>query len=357
MLSVVIPTYQGLKLLQTCLESVRRHCPPHHVLPIEILVVDDGSTDGTAAWVRDQHPSVRIVRNARNLGFAGAANAGIAAARGDYVQLLNNDTEVCEGWAEAGLRPFDDVSVGSVAPLVLLRSDPSRVDSAGDQYSLVGWPTKRGHGEPSARWIGRPADEVFGPSGSSAIYRADLLRRVGGFDERLGAYYEDIDLAFRLRWAGYRCVFEPACRILHEVSATYRHDRPELQRQMSRNAELVFWRNMPSRWMPVAVPAHLVFLAVQAGWRASRGRFSPFLQGKRDALFKVPEIRADRAFRRALLEQAPARPRFPLWINPLSATRNHVMRPAEASSRHLLAGSYVCRKNMHTPEDLHRSTG
>ena len=130
-------------------------------------------------WL-DAHPCVRLVKLERNGGFCAAANAGIAAARGRYIQLLNNDTEVTRGWVQAGLAPFADETVGSVAPLVLVRSDPARVDSAGDSYAWMGWPSKRGHGQPASRWAERPIEEVFGASGSSAFYRAEALRRAGG---------------------------------------------------------------------------------------------------------------------------------------------------------------------------------
>ena len=143
--SVVIPSYNGRKLLDVCLASIAR-CRPRSI-EIEVIVADDASTDDTLAWLAAEHPDVRVVRLDDNRGFVGAANAGIAAARGEMIQLLNNDTEVTPGWIEAGLAPFADPSVGSVAPLVLVRSDPSRVDSAGDSYSVVGWPCKRGHGE------------------------------------------------------------------------------------------------------------------------------------------------------------------------------------------------------------------
>ena len=86
---------------------------------------------------------------------------GIAAADGRFIQLLNNDTEVTAGWIEAGLAPFSDPTVGSVAPLVLVRSDPGRVDSAGDSYSLAGWPTKRGHGQPSGIFASRAIGRGF----------------------------------------------------------------------------------------------------------------------------------------------------------------------------------------------------
>ena len=122
--SVVIPTYNGRALLERCLESIARHRPSDPALSIEVIVADDASTDGTAQWLAHAHPDVRVVQLEQNGGFCAAANAGIAAARGRFIQLLNNDTEVTAGWIEAGLEPFSDPTVGSVAPLVLVRSDP-----------------------------------------------------------------------------------------------------------------------------------------------------------------------------------------------------------------------------------------
>src|SRR6185312_481448 len=108
--------------------------------------------------------------------------------------------------------------------------------------------------------------------------------RVGAYDPAFGSYYEDVDLAFRLRWAGYTCVFAPACRVLHEVSASYDHGRPALQRRMSRNAEVLFWTNLPAGWIAAALVPHLAFVLGQAVWRFLRGRARPFLLGKLDAL-------------------------------------------------------------------------
>ncbi len=237
-----------------------------------------------------------------------------------------------EGWIEAGLAPFADPTVGSVAPLVLVRSDPRRVDSAGDSYALAGWPTKRGHGQPAVLFAARPVEDVFGASGSSAFYRSAALRRVGGFDPLFGSYYEDIDLAFRLRWAGYRCRFAPRCVIHHDVSATYDHASPALQRRMARNAEIVFWANMPPRLLALALVPHLAFVALQGVWRLARGRLRPFLLGKCDAFRAWPEIKARRKVRSELAKKAVAPPHFALGAGSIQNVRNHLMRPAESSS-------------------------
>ena len=327
--SVVIPSYNGRSLLATCLASIARHRPPG--VPIELIVADDASTDDTPAWLADAHPDVTLVRLERNAGFCGAANAGIAAARGTFIQILNNDTEVSAGWIEAGLAPFDDPSVGSVAPLVLVRSDPGRVDSAGDTYAAFGWPSKRGHGQPTARWIEHPPDRVFGASGSSAFYRGEALRAGGAFDPTFGSYYEDVDLAFRLRWAGYDCVFNPACRIFHDVSASYDHGSPTLQRRMARNAEILFWSNLPIPWLLAAALPHAAFTVAQGMWRLAKGRHRPFVEGKIDALRQWRTLRARRRIRADLARSPVARPHFPLSIAPIGDARNHLRRPKEAT--------------------------
>jgi GT2 family glycosyltransferase len=328
---VVIPTYNGRRLLETCLASIARHRPAAPA--IEVIVADDASTDGTADWLANAYPDVHLVRLGRNAGFCAAANAGIDAAEGEYVQLLNNDTEVMAGWIAAGLAPFSDPTVGSVAPLVLVRPDPSRVDSAGDSYAFVGWPSKRGHGQDAARWLDHPSDRVFGASGSGAFYLAEALRRVGAFDPWFGSYYEDIDLAFRLRWAGYGCVFAPGCRILHEGSASYDHARPALQRRMARNAEVLFWTDLPASWLVAAVVPHLAFTAAQGLWRLARGRAGPFMLGKLDALRELPRFAARRRLRAELAHSAVAAPHFPLKLGLLGDARNHLFRPRGRFSR------------------------
>jgi GT2 family glycosyltransferase len=330
--SIVVPTYNGKALLKTCLGSVFRHLPADREVSTEVIVVDDGSTDGTPGWLATHYPCVRLVRLEQNGGFCAASNAGIEAARGHFIQLLNNDTEVSHGWLQAGLAPFADPMTGSVAPLVLVRSDPSRVDSAGDAYTLGGWPAKRGHGQPADWWTSHPIDEVFAASGSSAFYRAEAIRRVGGFDPTLGSYYEDIDLGFRLRWAGYRCLFNPRCKVLHEISATYNHARPALQRRMARNAELVFWSNMPAGRLPIALLAHAALLLAQAGWRMARLNFLPFFLGKLDAVRSLPAIRQGRKHRAHLARTSIGPVHFPMRLGSATDVMNHLARPREHSA-------------------------
>jgi GT2 family glycosyltransferase len=278
-LSIVIPTHNGRGHLARCLPAVRRHAPAG----TQVIVVDDASTDGTRAWLRTQHPWVELRTLPENRGFCHAVNAGLAAARGEVVELLNDDTEVCPGWAEAALGHFADPTVGSVAPLVLCMDRPGVIDSAGQEYHLCGWARNRGHGEPVGPAY-LSAGEVFGPSGSSGFYRRSALARVGGLLPEYGAYYEDVDLSFRLRWAGYRCVYEPAARVFHQGSASYGRQPERVVQLIARNEELVFWTNLRLGELLLGLLPHAGFQLIRTVRKALAGQLGPFLRGKREAL-------------------------------------------------------------------------
>jgi GT2 family glycosyltransferase len=300
MLSIIIPSHNRPDLLRLCLARVRRHAPAG----TEILVVDDGSPHGAAAAVGQTFPEVQIVRLPRRRGFCAAANAGIAAAHGDIVELLNDDTEVTENWAIPALACFRDPRVAAVAPLVLYWPDGRYVDSAGDRYYVGGIAGKRGHGEPLGPHHLQKAT-VFGASASSAFYRRAALVKVGAFPEAFRAYFEDVDLAFRLQRAGYRAIFEPASRVLHRVSASHGRRRRALLEQQSCNEERVFWRNLPRRALLAALPRHLTVLAAKAGRRWQEGTLAPFLCGRLRVLGELPALARHR---RGLRDLGPAPP-------------------------------------------------
>jgi GT2 family glycosyltransferase len=301
-LSVVVPSHNRPDLLCPCLASVTRHAPPD----TDVIVVDDASPGGAASDVARAFAGVRVVRLPRRGGFCAAANAGVRAARGPFVELLNDDAEVTAGWAEAALRAFAAAAVAAVAPLVLVWPGDGpggpRVDSAGDRYYLGGVAGKRGHGRPLGPEHLRPGP-VFGASASSAFYRRDALLAVGGFPEEFGAYFEDVDVAFRLHRAGYRVFYEPAARVLHRVSSSHgRADRLLLEQQ-SRNEELVFWRNLPSADLLRALPLHAAVLAAKAARRWREGELAPFLRGRLRALGGLGGLLRHR---RRLSERHPA---------------------------------------------------
>jgi GT2 family glycosyltransferase len=261
------------------------------------LVVDDGSPQGRARSVALGFAGVRTVRLGQRRGFCTAINEGLRAVGSSIVELLNDDTEVTAGWAEPALACFRDPAVAAVAPLVLCKAAPVHngqvtvpmVDSAGDRYYMGGIAGKRGHREPLSPQFLRPC-RVFGASASSAFFRRDALVRIGGFPESFRAYFEDVDVAFRLHRAGYQVLFEPASRVYHHVSASYGRPGRRLLEQQSRNEERVFWRNLPARDLLHALPSHLAVLAAKACRRWRQGELLPFLCGRFSVLCDAAAI-------------------------------------------------------------------
>jgi len=302
-LSIVIPNYNGLDHLKRCLPSVCRFAPAG----TQIIVVDDASKDTSVAWMRRHFPGVEVLRLPENLGFCGAVNAGIECADGDVVELLNNDTEVCEGWAQRSLEHFEDLSIGSVAPLVVHMDRPEIIDSAGMEYHFCGWAYNRGYGRRlEARY--QTGCAVFGASGSAGFFRRAALQRTGPLLADYNAYFEDVDLAFRLRWAGYRCHYEPEARVLHRGSASYQQQSRRVTQLLARNEELAFWINMPLADLLLGLAPHLGFLTVRAVRHALTGRFLPFFAGKWQALRSWRRILSHRSNLRDLAREA-LRPR------------------------------------------------
>src|SRR6516164_9249517 len=166
MLSIIIPSHSRIDLLRECLTAVTRYAPAG----TEVVVVDDASAHGRIGQVAAGFGGIRVLRLPRRSGFCVAANAGIRISRGEIVELLNDDTEVQAGWAQAPLACFTDPEIAAVAPLVVTGANGETVDSAGDRYFLGGVAGKRGHGQALSRRFLRP-QSVFGASASAAFYR------------------------------------------------------------------------------------------------------------------------------------------------------------------------------------------
>jgi len=279
MLSIVIPTHHRSDLLRRCLATVQQHAPPG----TEIIVVDDASPQKCASRVALEFSGVRIIRLERQRGFAGAANAGIRASRGGIVEMLNDDTEVQAGWADAALARFGDSTIGAVAPLVLAWPHGDTIDSAGDNYYFGGVAQKRGHRQPLRAEFLQPCP-VFGVSASAGFYRRAALEQAGLFPESFGSYFEDVDLACRLQRGGWRAMYEPASRVLHHINASHGKTSRRLLEQQSCNEERVFWRNVPGEAIWRALPMHAAVLAGKAYKRWDEGTLLPWAIGRLRAI-------------------------------------------------------------------------
>jgi GT2 family glycosyltransferase len=184
-----------------------------------VIVADGASTDGTDRWLAATHPRMRLVLVGRNRGFAGNVNAGLRAARGEVLLLLNNDAEADVDWVERCVTAFErQPGAGSIASRVLYHGRAT-INSAGDVLGLDGLPRQRGNGEQDgARWD--VPTGIFGAMGGAAAYRRAMLADVGLLDESYFMYLEDVDLAFRAQLRGWTCVYEPTARVEHRGGAS-----------------------------------------------------------------------------------------------------------------------------------------
>jgi GT2 family glycosyltransferase len=214
--SIVIPNWNGAAHLPACLDALQRQT----CTDFEAIVVDNGSTDGSLDLLSERYPAVHIVALSHNRGYAGGCNAGLGAANGEILVILNNDTEVEPSWlAELLLAPEQHPEAGMATPKVLLWKDHARLHTTGDYVRTNGIPDSRGVWQLDK---GQFDDQVyvFGASGVAPAYRRAMLEDIGLFDVDFQSYCEDVDLSWRAQLAGYRCVYAPRARLYHKVSAT-----------------------------------------------------------------------------------------------------------------------------------------
>jgi hypothetical protein len=242
--SVVIPCWNGRRWLPGCLGSLAAQQLP----PAEVIVVDNGSQDGSLAYLRDEHPDVRVLTLGTNTGFAHAANRGIEAAGNRLVALINTDVELEPDWlARMADAVGDDARVAAVACKMLALDDRRALYDAGDVLRRDGACVQRGRFERDDGRFDEPG-EVFGACAAAALYRRDAVLATGGFDERYFAYLEDVDLALALRRAGWRCRYVPAVA-LHAGEGSSRQLPGAHRFYVQRNTLLLVAKAFPVRWL------------------------------------------------------------------------------------------------------------
>lgn len=327
--TVIIPNWNGQHLLGRCLDAL--HAQTYR--DFAIIVVDNGSTDDSVAYLRAHFPAVQVIANAENRGFAAATNQGIRATHSRYVATLNNDTEADPGWLAALVAAMERApAVGMCASKLLFAHQPEMINSAGIALDRAGIAWDRCGGEPDApespppeefpRAAGIPRrvetqslsgapltddpafairhlpfteEEVFGPCAGAALYRREMLDAVGLFDEDFFAYMEDVDLAWRARAAGWRCLYVPQARVLHHHSATGKEGSPFKSFHLGRNKVWLLAKNYPVRelwpYVPLVilydVAAILYALLARRDLHALRGRLAG-LRGFRQMWRKRP---------------------------------------------------------------------
>jgi GT2 family glycosyltransferase len=309
MLSVIIVTWNGRRFLDACLRAVTAQLHPDD----EIIVVDNGSIDGTTVWLRHAWSAVRLVALPANLGFAGGVNVGLRVARGDLLLLLNNDAFVEPGCVPALVEALrDHPRSGAVAGVLTFDHRPDLVASAGitacrNGLALDLWTGRAVQSLPAA------PQPVMGASGGLALYRRMMLDDIGLMAPDFFNYLEDVDLAWRAQLRGWECLVVPAARARHIYSATGGQGSPLKQRLLGRNRLRAIIRCFPSGVLRSCLPDILAYDTLALAY-AALARQPAMIAGRIEALRdRAQLLRERRAIqaRRTVPEAA-----FAAWLEP-----------------------------------------
>jgi GT2 family glycosyltransferase len=295
LISVVIPNYNGSRYLESCLKSLAvQSCRQ-----FEIIVVDNGSTDDSVDIARAVAPDAILLLQKRNLGFAGGANAGIRSSRGNWVAILNNDTEVAQDWVLQCMKAIQGHPEASfLACRVLDYKDRSRVYSAGDCFLRAGIGYRRGQEQPDRKEFLQER-EVFSASGCAALYRKTALEETGLFDERFFAYLEDVELGLRLQSRGYHGRYAPLAEVYHHGATTSGGEFSRLSVYLrTRNSLLILLKSIPFAILMRCLP---MIIFGQLSWIlrvATHGRILDYFKGLGGAFLLAREMIKDRVVAR-----------------------------------------------------------
>lgn len=293
--SVIIPNWNGAHHLPLCLDALRAQT----YSPLEVILVDNASTDGSQSLVAEQYPEARLLALDRNLGLTGGNNAGFRAAQGEVLISLNNDTEVDACFVESLVRALQEhPEAGMAAAKMLLFDQRDVIHSAGDGYGVDGIPFNRGVWQRDEGQFDEPG-WIFGGCGGAVAYRRAMLEDVGPlgsvqgkpFDESFFMYCEDVDLNWRSQLAGWRCWYMPEAVVYHKLSAT--GGGPIASFYTGRNTLWVILKNYPGgllrkHWVRVLRAQWGVTCDALRAWRGEAARAR--LRGQLSGLLGWPKL-------------------------------------------------------------------
>lgn len=283
--TVIVPNWNGDRFLKMCLTSLREQT----FEGFETILVDNGSTDDSVAFVKTKFPEVRVVSLRDNRGFSAAANAGIRTSDTELIVLLNNDTEVELGWLEALVRAADAYpEAGLFASKLVDFHDRRFLDGAGDALRLSGLPYRLGHGERNRPRFDSPSF-TFGACAAAALYRRAMLEEVGRFDEDFVSYCEDGDLSFRAQLAGYRCLYVPDAVVYHMGGASTGGKRSATATRLgTRNSVSLLVKNLPLSVATHVLPFFVTGQIARTLTAATTGTLQAHLTGIYEAWRHLP---------------------------------------------------------------------
>ena len=280
--SVVIPNYNGIRYLKNCLLSLQK-CEGED---FEVIVVDNGSTDGSDLLPDSLKLNVRLIKLNENTGFAHAVNVGIREAKGEYVILLNNDTEVESGFVRKLTEALKkNRKAFSASAMMVDMNNREVLDGAGDYYCALGWAFAYGKGKKTEECD--KSRKIFSSCGGACIYDKAKLEITGLFDELHFAYLEDVDLGYRARIAGFDNIYEPAAVVYHAGSGFSGSRYNEFKIKLSsRNSVYLILKNMPILQLIINLPFIVFGYLIKTLFFVLKGYGKVYLKGLLDG-FKL----------------------------------------------------------------------
>ena len=286
-ISVIIPNYNGEKIIDGCIESLLKQ----EYKEFDIIIVDNNSTDRSVEIIEEKYPSITLIKNNKNLGFAAAVNIGIKASNSDFVALLNNDTEVDKKWLGNLYSVVSkDDKIFSASSKMIRFYERDIIDDAGDQYNLLGWAYKRGDGASVDKF--NKDKVVFSTCAGAGLYRRKVFEEIGYFDEAFFAYLEDIDVSFRGNIYGYKNVYVSDAIVYHMVSATSgsRHNKFKVK-LASRNNIYLIRKKMPLIFTIINLPFLVLGIIVKYIFFCRKSLGKEYLEGIKEGIFIKNKIK------------------------------------------------------------------
>lgn len=239
--SVVIPNWNGLEFLKICLPSLKKQS----FKDFEVLIIDNGSSDGSCEYIKKNFPDYKLISLEKNIGFAPAINLGIKNSKGEYIFLLNNDTEVDKRCIEYLVKTADSKKdVGMIAAKMLQFRNRKLIDSMGDYIDAVGHANNIGWGEKDSEKFNKEK-YIFLVTGGGSLFKREVFEKVGLFDGDYFAYMEDVDLSFRAQFQGFRAFFEPKAIIFHYHKGTSNRNKAFSEYLQFRNMTQTIIKDFP----------------------------------------------------------------------------------------------------------------
>ena len=288
--TIIVVNWNGEKFLKDCLGALSCQTYANY----EIILVDNGSSDNSISFVRENFPKVKIVSLSENTGFTGGNAAGLEVAIGDFVSLVNNDARPEKTWLENLIQPMLRNHTIGICASQLIFENSQTVNSAGDGLTTAGVGFNRGLGKDAAEFT--MPELVFGACGAAVLYRRRMLDEIGFLDEDFFLYDEDTDLNFRAQLAGWKCIYVPTAIAYHVANATARRLSDLHVYYHTRNLEFVWVKNMPFGIM-LRFAHHKVIqeLGSFCYLCLRHNKWLPFFKAKRDALKMLPAMLQKRA--------------------------------------------------------------